>query len=161
MGTRLAVSLGSLQRALRDARTVSLDTAIFLARADPGDRRQSCARWLLDAIETGRFTCVISALSAAEMLVRPSALGPARLSVSVAALARFPHLVVRPFTFDDAALAAQVRATTRLRMPDAVVVSTALAAGVDALVHCDDEWDAKASAYGATVTIVNVNAHCA
>lgn len=155
------MSLGSLQRTLRDARTVSLDTAVFLARADPGDRRQACAQWLLDAVESGRFTCVISALSVAEMLVRPSVMGPARLSASVAVLARFPHLVVRPFTFDDAGLAAQVRATTRLRMPDAVVVATALAAQVDALVHCDDAWDAKAATYARAVTIVNLNAHCA
>jgi predicted nucleic acid-binding protein len=155
------VSLGSLQRTLRDARTISVDTAVFLASADPGDRRQACARWLLDEVETGRFACVISALSAAELLVRPSTLGPAWLSASVAALGRFPHLTVRSFTFEDAGLAAQVRATTRLRMPDAVVVATALAARVDALVHCDDEWDAKAAPYARAVAIVNLNSHCA
>ena len=154
------MTLGSLQRALRDARSISLDTAVFLARADPNDPRQPCAKWLLDAVESGRFDCVISALSAAEMLVRPSAVGPARLAATEAALRGFPHLLIRPFTFDDSGSAAQVRAATRLRLPDAVVVSNALTARVDALVHCDDEWDVKTAAYARSLTMVNLNAHC-
>ena len=160
MGAPGEVTLGSLQRALRGARTISLDTAIFLARADPSDRRQRCAQWLLDEVEAGRFDCVISALSAAEMLVRPSAIGPARLAASEAALRKFPHLAVQPFTFEDSGFAAQVRATTHLRLPDAVVVSTALTSAVDALVHCDDDWDTKTAAYAQDLTIVNLNAHC-
>lgn len=154
------MTLGSLQRALRDARTISLDTAVFLARSDPTDPRQRCAQWLLDEVEAGRFECVISALSAAEMLVRPSAAGPSRAIATQAALRQFPHLVVLPFTIDDSAFAAQVRATTRLRLPDAIVLSTAITSAVDALVHCDDEWDIKAAAYARVLTIVNVNAHC-
>lgn len=160
MGAPAEVTLGSLQRALRGARTISLDTAVFLARSDPTDPRQRCAQWLLDEVEAGRFDCVISALSAAEMLVRPSAMGPSRAIASQTALRRFPHLVVQPFTFDDSALAAQVRATTRLRLPDAIVLSTALTSEVDALVHCDDEWDAKTAAYARALTIVNLNTHC-
>lgn len=154
------MTLASLQRALRDVRSISLDTAVFLARADPAGPRQRCAEWLLDAVEAGRFDCVISALSAAELFVRPSTLGPARLAATIATVGRFPHLTIRPFTFDDSGRTAQVRATTRLRLPDAVVVSTALAAGVDALVHCDDEWNAKTAAYGRALTIVNLNVHC-
>lgn len=154
------MTLGTLQRTLREVRTISLDTAIFLARSDPVDVRQPCAEWLLDAVEAGRFECVISALSAAELLVRPSAMGPSRLAATEAALRGFPHLTVRPFSFEDSGLAAQVRATTRLRLPDAVVVSTALTSAVDALVHCDDEWDSKIAAYSRHLTIVNVNAHC-
>ena len=154
------MTLGSLQQALRGARTISLDTAVFLAKSDQTDPRQRCAQWLLDEVEAGRFDCVISALSAAEMLVRPSAMSPSRAVAAQAALRRFPHLVVQPFTFDDSAFAAHVRATTRLRLPDAIVLSTALASEVDALVHCDDEWDAKAAAYARAIRIVNLNAHC-
>lgn len=160
MGAPVEVTLGSLQRALGDARTISLDTAVFLARADPTDRRQRCARWLLDAVEAGRFDCVISALSAAEMLVRPSVVGPARLAATEAALREFPHLTVLPFSFENSGFTAQVRAATRLRLPDAVVLSTALSAAVDALVHCDDAWDAKTAGYARSIAIVNLNAHC-
>ena len=154
------MTVGSLERALRGARTISLDTSVFMARSDPKDRRQSCAQWLLDEVEAGRFDCVISALSAAEMLVRPSTAGATQAIAAQAALRRFPHLVVQPFTFDDSAFAAHVRAVTRLRLPDAIVLSTALTSEVDALVHCDDEWDAKATSYARALTLVNLNAHC-
>lgn len=154
------MTLGSLQRALRGVRTISLDTAVFLARADDADPRQRCAEWLLEEVEAGTFECVISAVSAAETLVRPSAMGPSRMIASQTALRRFPHLAIRPFTFDDSAFAAQVRAITRLRLPDAIVLATALASEVEALIHCDDEWDTKAAPYARTVAIVNLNAHC-
>ena len=152
--------MASLQRVLRGVRTISLDTAVFLARSDHADRRQACAEWLLGEVEAGRFHCVISALSAAELLVRPSAMGPSRAIASQAALRRFPHLAIRPFTVDDAVDAAQVRAHTRLRLPDAIVISTALVAEVDALVHCDDAWDLKTASYAGRISVVNLNRHC-
>lgn len=102
---------------------------------------------------------MISAVTVAELLVRPSATGlPQALAVQTA-LRKFPYLRIDDFGLDLAVEAARVRALTRLKLPDAMVIATALASGVDALVHADDEWDAKAAPYETSIRFINLNQH--
>lgn len=154
------MSLASLQAALHGIERLSLDTSVFIADGTPADPRQVCAQWLVDQVEMGRFQCVISALTAAEMLVRPQRSSPQDGAAAQAVLRDFPHLIVESFTLDLAATAARVRASTRLRLPDAIILATALSAGVDAIVHTDDAWDAKTRPYAGALRIVNLNRYC-
>lgn len=154
------MSRASLEAALRDVRRISLDTTIFLAQASAADPRQACAQWVVDQVHAGRFECVISAVSAAEMLVRPSATDLVQAVAAQTALRQFPHLRVQDFTLDLAVDAAHVRAVTKLKMPDAIVLATALANRLEAIVHADDEWDAKAKPYASAIRLINLGHHC-
>ena len=55
-------------------------------------------------------------------------------------LAHFPNLRVVPLDIALAREAAQVRAVTRLRMPDAIQVAAARLSGADGIVTNDKRW---------------------
>ncbi|MDO8562579.1 MAG: type II toxin-antitoxin system VapC family toxin, partial [Candidatus Limnocylindria bacterium] len=143
----------------RGVHRVSLDTSIFLAQASASDPRQALAQWLVDQVHAGRFDCVISAVSVAEMLVRPSAANLSEAIMAQSALRSFPHLRIASFTLDLAVDTAHVRATTKLKMPDAIVLATAMANRIEAIVHADDEWDKKAAPYASSLKIINLDHH--
>lgn len=132
---------------------------VFLAQASPTDPRQASSQWLLDQVHSGRFECVISVITVAEMLVRPSATDMSQALAAQTALRHFPHLRIQDFVLDLAIEAAHVRAVTKLKMPDAIVLATALADRLDAVVHADDEWDTKAAPYANAIRMVNLNRH--
>jgi len=156
------VTLASLQAALRGARRIALDTSVILAAGDAADPRQPCARWLLDEIERGRFAfAVISSLTVAEALVRAVNSSFEEGIAAQTALRNFPHLTVAALDFDIAVEVAHVRATTKLKMPDAIVLGTAIAHQVEAVVHGDDEWATKAEPYAAALRLVYLGDHCA
>lgn len=154
------MSRATLEAALRGVRRISLDTSVFLSQASAADPRQGCAQWLLDAVHAGRFECVISAITAAELLVRPSATDPVQALAAQTALRQFPHLRVQDFTLDLAVDAAHVRAVTKLKLPDAIVLATALADRTEAIVHADDAWDTKGQPYASLIKLVNLDHHC-
>lgn len=54
-----------------------------------------------------------------------------------------------------------MRAATRLKMPDAIVLGTAIAYQVEAMVHADHEWEKKSRPYAATLTLIHIGDHCA
>ena len=102
------------------------DTAPIIYRlergADPG--LVSVCDPLFDAVETGRLGCLVSAVTVAELLIRPFRVGPAAVS-AVDAFLRQPSLgVVEP---DEAIArdAAELLARARVgRLPDAVIAAT-------------------------------------
>lgn len=155
------MTLASLQAALRGVRRVAIDTSVWLAAADADDPRQPCARWLLDEIERGRFTfAVISAVTVTESLVRAVSASFEDGVTAQTALRTFPNLTVAPLDFDIAVEVAHVRAATRLKMPDAVVLGTAIAHQVEAIVHADDEWKHKAKPYSGALKVICIGDHC-
>jgi hypothetical protein len=77
-----------------------------------------------------------------------------------AAIRNYPNLTTAPLDFDTAVEVAHVRAATKLKMPDAIVLGTAIAHQVEVIVHGDDEWEKKAKPYAATLTLVNIGDHC-
>jgi predicted nucleic acid-binding protein len=154
------LSLASLQRSLAGVTNIALDTSIFIAAADASDERSSCAAWLTDAIERGRFQCTLSVVTAAELMV-----GGFRKSVEDGAarrahLSNYPNLTIVPLSFDVATGAAHLRATTKLELPDAIVLATAIDAGCDAIVHGDREWIKRAKGYASKLRMVYLGDHC-
>ncbi len=155
------MSLASLQATLRGVRRLALDTSVVIAAGDAADPRQACARWLLDAIERGRFTfTVISTLTVAEALVRAVTTSFEDGITVQTALRNLPHLTIAPLDFDIAVEAAHIRGATKLKMPDAIVLATAVALEVEAIVHADAEWVTKAGPFGGTLKLIYLGAHC-
>jgi predicted nucleic acid-binding protein len=155
------VSIATLDAALTGVHRIALDASVWLAAADANDPRRSCARWLLGEVERGRFSvALIAALTVAEALVRPiSASLEEGLSAQIA-LRHYPNLTVADLDFDAAVEVAHVRAATKLKMPDAIVLGTAIANDVQAIIHGDDEWEAKASSYARTLKLIHIGRHC-
>lgn len=155
------MSLATFKAALVGVRRLALDTSTILAAGDVKDRRHDCAVWLLDEIERGAFgECIISAITVAETLVRPASEALEQGLSAQTALRNFPHLDVAPLDFDIAVETAHVRAVTKLKMPDAVVIGTALAHQVQAIVHADGDWASKAKNYAAAVRFICLDDHC-
>lgn len=155
------MSIATLDATLRGVRRIALDTSVWLAAADADDPRQACARWLLDEIERGRFElALISTLTVAEVLVRPVNASLVEGVTAQTALRNYPNLTIAPLDFDTAVEVAHVRAATKLKMPDAIVIATAIAQQVDAMVHGDDEWERRAKPYAALLRLVHIGKHC-
>jgi hypothetical protein len=55
---------------------------------------------------------------------------------------------------------AHVRGATKLKMPDAIVLGTAIAHQVEAIVHADDEWVTKAKPYAGVLKLIYLGDHC-
>ena len=155
------MTLASLRAALRDVRRVALDTSVILAAGDATDPRRDCARWVLAEIERGRFAfAVISSLTVAEALVRAVSASFDEGVAAQTALRTFPHLTVAPLDFDIAVEVAHVRGASKLKMPDAIVLGTAIAHQVEAVVHGDEDWVTKARPYASTVKLIYLGDHC-
>lgn len=154
------MSLATLQAALLGVRYLSLDTNIFVAAADRGDPRQPCAAWLTGAVERGQFECAISAINAAELFVGAFKKSWESGIATQTYLRRFPHLIVVPFTLDVASDAGHVRATTKLDLPDAIVLANAISVNCQAIVHADKEWVRRARPYATSITLIYLGDHC-
>jgi len=154
------VTLASLRATLRGVRRIALDTSVILSAGDAADARQPCARWILDEIERGRFSfAVVSSLTVAESLVRAVSSSFEEGIAAQAALRSFPHLTVAALDFDIAVEVAHIRGATKLKVPDAIVLGTAIAHHVDAIVHGDAQWATKAKPYAATLRLVDLGDH--
>jgi len=154
------VASAQLARALTASRRIGLDTSVFLMAADARDRRQECAAWLLDEIARGRFECAISTICAAELLTGAILRGASRGVAAQTLLRRYPHLRIEPVTIDVAADAAELRVATRIRLPDALIIATALVAGLDALVHGDAEWTTRVGPHVTGLRLLDLNEYC-
>ena len=151
----------SLQATLRGVHRIALDTSVILAASDAAHPRQPCARWILDEIERGRFSfAVVSSLTIAEALVRAVTSSFEEGIAAQAALRSFPHLTVAGLDFDIAVEVAHIRGATKLKMPDAIVLGTAIAHEVDAIVHGDAQWATKAKPYAAALRLIYLGDHC-
>lgn len=130
---------------------IGIDAGILIAVLDAGDAHHvEAVRHLREARARGdRLIVPVSAY--AQAMVRPSAAGPA----SQARLDRFIEDMaadVEPTTRAIGRRAAELRAThgARLRLPDALVLATALEVGADAVLTTDARWPDA----GITVVVV-------
>lgn len=118
---------------------IVLDTGVVIAVLDRSDAHHVAARAAVDdARASGDL--VIPASAFAEALVHPSRRGPEAVATVEGFVDALP-IDVAPLTRDIARTAAAIRAKhTRLKLPDALVVATALAHDADRLVTTDRRW---------------------
>ena len=131
----------ALRRTLSEYRLLALDTMVFSYHMFNHPRYVPLTSVVLEAIESGKVAGLITTVTLAEVLTVPAQAGDRRAMQDYELyLTRFPNLRLVPL---DAALAretALVRATSRLRIPDAVQVAAARLAGADAIVTNDHRW---------------------
>lgn len=115
-----------------------VDTMVFVHHFEGRGPQADRASALLAAAETGRCRLVTSVLAVMEVLVVPKREG---LDDLCQAYRRFfdglPNFTVVPVDLETAMIAAEIRATHRVKPRDAVHLATAVQHRVDALVSED------------------------
>ena len=130
-----------LTSAIAPGRTILVDTSVVLAYLAGGEKATHLAVQLFDAfVATGRNTAALSAVTVAEILVRPFRRGPAAVATAEGFLRHFGDLRLIDVTYDIAREGARIRAQTDLPMPDALIVASASVAEIDVLVTNDRDW---------------------
>lgn len=128
---------------LGEGRRVLLDTNVVIYFLENSPVFGPAAKGLFRLIEAGRLQGRLSVVSVLELVVKPFKTGSERLLRDVELfLNHFPHLRLLDVTRPVAVKAAQVRAATGLKTPDAILVATA-ALHDCALVGNDRTWTGK------------------
>lgn len=108
------------------APVIVFDAGVLIAHLEPSDAFHSAATGFLEEFE--EFDFAASVITVAECLVRPAQFG--RSSEAVAKLDRL-ELIQLGVAADSGSRIADIRAHTRLKMPDAVVLYTAEREGAE------------------------------
>jgi predicted nucleic acid-binding protein len=136
-----------------------LETSCLAAYLDASEDNHPAARHILDAfVASGRNDAVVSMVSVMEILVRPLRATPPSHHIVLSFLRHHPNLVSLPVDMDVAQEAAALRATYRLRPPDALVVGTALAGQIQYVVTNDREWTKRLAPLGSRLSVVTLSA---
>ena len=127
-------------------RSVLVDTSVVLAYLGGGERTSDLARQLFDAFAaTGRNPAAMSTVTVAEILVRPFRSGAASVATAEGFLRHFADLRRIDVTYDVAREAARIRAETDMPMPDALILASAVVAGIELVATNDRSWPTRAA----------------
>ena len=91
-------------------------------------------------VQRGQAEVVASVITEAELLVRPNREGNLEATERIADLLSEDGISVLPVTRQIARSAALLRARHGLKLPDAIIVATAIGARCDVIVGNDDRW---------------------
>jgi len=118
-----------------------LDAGVLIALLDATDPHHTAARVALDEAVTRREDLALPASAYAELMVEPYRRGADAVETAEAALEALT-VRIEPATQAAATAAAALRARhgRRLRLPDALVVATALVARADRVLTTDARW---------------------
>lgn len=130
-----------LRRAISGCKLLALDTMIFSYHLSNHPRYAPLTSAVLEIIESGQVTGLITTVTLAEVLTAPAQADDRRAMREYELyLTNFPNLRIVPLDVDLARETALVRAATGLRTPDAIQVAAARLAGADAIVTNDRRW---------------------
>ena len=134
-----------LDAALTGVERVYLDTSVCIAFHSQGESVHPAARHLIQRIADNEESIAgyISVVTAAELLVRPLRGVSAELEVMHRFLRRVPNLRIIDVDFEIALQAANIRALTRLALPDAIIIATAILSACEAIVTDDERWSRR------------------
>jgi len=139
---------------------ILLDTSVVLAYLNAGAAVSPAATVVIDDfVRTGRNRATISVVSVVQTLVRPIDAGPAALGIVDAFLLHFPNLTVSSIDYAIAREAARLRAQASLKTPDALIIATALGAGIPIVIANDAKWASAIADAAPTVTLCHLDAH--
>lgn len=120
-----------------------LDAGVLIGFLDRHDAHHEAARAALGRALDDRDRLVLPTSAYAEVLVGPKRAGDAAVAVVDDLAHRLPVELV-PLDREVAAAAAGLRATHRaLRLPDALVIATALTTDADQLITTDRRWPTR------------------
>lgn len=124
---------------MTDLVRVYLDTNVFIAAMENPGAHSHHAWWIMDAVDEGEIAAVTSEITLAEVLVKPIEMGETPLADAYEKMiVSEGHFEVIPIRRDILLSAARLRAKRRsIRLPDAIHIATALAAGCSHVVSND------------------------
>jgi predicted nucleic acid-binding protein len=142
-------SPATLAEAIRPGASLLIDTSVALAYLTGTESISPIATQLFDGfLATGRDRGALSMVTVGEILVRPFRAGPSALAIAEGFLRHFAELQLIAVDYRVAREAARMRAGSDLRMPDALILSSAVASGADMLVTNDRSLAAAAHRFG-------------
>jgi predicted nucleic acid-binding protein len=154
------VSTASLESVLPAGVRVLLDSSVVLAYLAGGEAASPLAVHVIDVlVQPGRNHATLSAVTAAEVLVRPFAVGPRAVAVAELFMRHFPNLDVAEVSYGIAREAARVRAATRLPMADALILASAVVLGIRHVVANDDRWPTVVAAALPEISLCHLGDH--
>jgi predicted nucleic acid-binding protein len=125
--------------------SVLIDTSVVLAYLAGGEPASQEAEELFDGlVATGRNPASLSAVTVAEILIRPFRTGAPAVAIAEGFLRHFADLQIVPVDYEVAREAARIRAAASLPMPDALIVASALVGEANVLITTDRSWRTKA-----------------
>lgn len=127
-----------LRNALGRHRRVALDTSIFVYHLEANPTYVSLSDCVFSWLESRSSKAVTSVITLTELLVKPYRESDAETATKCyALLSSFPNLEWISPTLETANLAARIRATHRLRTPDALQAATAIEARATTMLSND------------------------
>ncbi len=130
--------MGALEDIGEGHALVGLDTPLFVYHLERAEPWLPVTRVLLRQIAQGTYAAVTSVVTITELCTRPLAVGRSDLASAYrAALMQFPNLGVLVIDAATAHQAAALRASYRLRTPDALQIAASLNAGATAFITND------------------------
>ena len=129
-----------------DGQSVFLDANILIYYAEDAAPYAQALATTFEAIAHGRIKGVVSALSLLETIVVPLRQDNRAGAERFAELLRYsPHIEYVPITDEILMRAAEIRAATELRTPDAIHIATAQLQACDAVLTNDRRLEAVGS----------------
>jgi predicted nucleic acid-binding protein len=148
------VSPDRLDEVIRAEATLLVDTSATLAYLAGSEPASPAAEQVFDGfIGSGRNAGLLSTVTVAEILVRPFRAGPGAVARTEAFLRHFGEIRLVGVDYEVAREAARIRARTNLRMPDALIVASAVVGGADVVVTNDEAWTAAVAAVAPTLVV--------
>ena len=135
------VDLAKFKRALAGTRRVGLDTQILIYHLEDVAPHSKLTTYLLAEASAKTIQLLLSVVSLSEILVKPWQEGDGERAEHIRmALESLPGLQFADVTADVAADGAALRGQVGLPLPDALIVSSVLERGAQAVVTNDKEW---------------------
>lgn len=145
-----SLSRAALERAIPRGGTVLLDTSSLAAYFGSESTSPIAAFLIDDYVRSGRNRAVVSAVSAAELLVRPLRAGRGDLGRSILEFLRtFANLDIVPVDLTVASMAAALRARDGMKVPDALIAASGLDRSAAVALSDDAGWP-EVLVHGAT-----------
>ena len=133
---------------------IVLDTGPLIAVLDEDDTHHVAATEALARARDSGHPMILPASSYAELLVGPTRRGPEVVAVVDDFLIEMP-IGVETLTPEISRIAARLRAGTRLRLPDTLVIATAIHVGSSELITTDRRWpSANSLGYSGGISLV-------
>ena len=132
---------------------IHIDAGVIIGFLDASDAHHKKSRETLARVVQHGDVLALAASAFAETLVGPARRGEAAIHAVRNLVDRLPIAII-PLDVDIATAAARLRATHRaLRLPDALVIATAIERAADQLLTTDRKWpNAKALNFTGTIT---------
>ena len=132
------MSPAALGRFLKKHKRIGLDSNVFIYFIEGIPAYRKLTRKIFDSIESGRNEGICSTLSLLEILVQPYKNNDDELvNQFYGLLTTYPHLTWVDMTLGIADQGAQLRATYKLKTPDAILLATAIQSDVTGFIGND------------------------